>query len=74
MVQYKRFLLGKHYSKAFRQKWVTFTGALIPKVIQEQIADNLKDYANGWAKVEGRTVRVVISTQILERVQHEKNI
>ena len=64
MVQYKRFLLGKHY-RNFKSAIVP-----IPKTIQVQIADNLKAYAKEWANVQGRTVNT--SIKILERVQHER--
>lgn len=62
MVQYKRFLLGKHYTYGFRK---SVTGIPIPKVLQERIAEQWNEYQRRWSHLYGTKI---------ERVQHEENI
>lgn len=63
MVQYKRFLLGKHYQNRMAETMP------MPGTIQRMIAEQFKSYASAWANVE--CMEIGRSGNILERAQHE---
>ena len=68
VTQYKRYLLGKHYSYGYR----TISPMPIPKTIRDMIVENMKNYASGWARVEAKTINR--SRNILERKLYEESI
>ena len=68
VTQYKRYLLGKHYCYGYR----TLSPMPIPKTIRDMIAENMKNYAAGWARVESKTINK--SRNILERKLYEESI
>lgn len=68
VTQYKRYLIGKHYSYGYR----TLSPMPIPKAIHDMIVENMKNYAAGWARVE--SISINRSRNILERKLYEKSI
>lgn len=57
MVQYRRFLLGKHYCYGYRVSASDIVGFPIPKAIQEHIKEQWKEFQRTWSHAEVHVIR-----------------